>query len=88
MALAGSIAGITALAASTLVVAVPANAAETVSGGGASFPYPFIQACASDFNASQSNFNIQYTSTGSGTGKSNFAKGVFDPRMHRCHAMP
>lgn len=78
MALAGSIAGITALAASTLVVAVPANAAETVSGGGASFPYAWIQACASDFNASQSNFTIQYTSTGSGTGKSNFAKRVFD----------
>ena len=77
-ALVGSVAGVTALAASALVGAVPANAAETISGGGASFPYPWIQACASDFNASQNNFTIQYTSTGSGTGKSNFTKGVFD----------
>ena len=77
-ALVGSVAGVTALAASALVGAVPANAAETISGGGASFPYPWIQACASDFNASQKNFTIQYTSTGSGTGKSNFTKGVFD----------
>jgi len=78
VALAASVAGTTALVASSLVAAVPANAAETISGGGASFPYPWIQACASDFNASQSNFTIQYTSTGSGTGKSNFTKGVFD----------
>ena len=76
-ALVGSVAGITALAAATLVSAVPANAANTISGGGASFPFPFIQACASDFNASQDNFTISYTSTGSGTGKSNFTKGTF-----------
>lgn len=66
-----------AIAASTVAIAAPAFAANTISGGGASFPYPFISACAADFNASQSNFNIQYTSTGSGTGKSNFTKGVF-----------
>jgi phosphate transport system substrate-binding protein len=77
LALATSVAGATALAASSLVIAVPANAAETISGGGASFPYPWMQACASDYNASQSNFTIQYTSTGSGTGKSNFTKGTF-----------
>ncbi len=75
-ALLGSIAGITALAASTLMAA-PASANQTIAGGGASFPFPFIQACASDFNASQSNFTIQYSSTGSGAGKSNFTKGVF-----------
>jgi phosphate transport system substrate-binding protein len=66
-----------AVAASTVALAAPAQAANTISGGGASFPFPFIQACASDFNASQNNFDIQYTSTGSGTGKSNFQKGVF-----------
>jgi phosphate transport system substrate-binding protein len=76
-ALATSIAGATAIAASSLAIAVPANAAETISGGGASFPFVFLQACASDFNASQSSFTIQYTSTGSGTGKSNFTKGTF-----------
>lgn len=66
-----------ALAASTVAFAVPANAAETVPGGGASFPNVFLQQCLTDFNASQNNFNIQYTSTGSGTGKGNFAKGTF-----------
>ena len=67
----------TAVAASTVALAAPANAAENISGGGASFPFPFISACAADYNASQNNFDIQYTSTGSGTGKSNFTKGVF-----------
>ncbi|CAB4864490.1 unannotated protein [freshwater metagenome] len=66
-----------ALAASMVAFAVPANAAVTVSGGGASFPYPFLSQCAADFNASQTNFTIGYTSTGSGTGKSNFTKGTF-----------
>ncbi len=66
-----------AIAASTVAIAAPAHAANTISGGGASFPYPFLSQCAADFNASQSNFDIQYTSTGSGTGKSNFTKGQF-----------
>jgi phosphate transport system substrate-binding protein len=66
-----------AVAASTVAVAAPAHAANTISGGGASFPYPFLSQCAADFNASQTNFDIQYTSTGSGTGKSNFTKGQF-----------
>lgn len=66
-----------AVAASTVAIAAPAQAANTISGGGASFPYPFLSACLSDFNATQNNFDIQYTSTGSGTGKSNFTKGIF-----------
>jgi phosphate transport system substrate-binding protein len=66
-----------AVVASTIGLAAPAHAANTISGGGASFPYPFLSQCAADFNASQSNFDIQYTSTGSGTGKSNFTKGQF-----------
>lgn len=66
-----------AVAASTIVIAAPAQAANTISGGGASFPYVFLSQCLSDFNASQSNFNVQYTSTGSGTGKGNFSKGTF-----------
>ena len=66
-----------AVAATTVALASPANAANTISGGGASFPFPFLSQCAADFNASQSNFDIQYTSTGSGTGKKNFQKGQF-----------
>lgn len=67
----------TAIAASTVVLAVPATAANTISGGGASFPYVFLQQCIADYNASQSDFTISYQSTGSGTGKSNFTKGTF-----------
>ena len=70
-----------AVAASMVAIAAPANAAETISGGGASFPYPVVDACRANFNAAASNvnsgFNIQYQSTGSGTGKSNFTKGTF-----------
>lgn len=68
----------TAVAASTIALAAPANAAENISGGGASFPYNFLSKCAADFNASQKNFTVKYTSTGSGTGKGNFTKGTFD----------
>lgn len=67
----------TAIAASSVALAVPASANQTIPGGGASFPQPFIQACLSDFNASQSNFTISYQSTGSGRGKTNFANGQF-----------
>ena len=66
-----------ALAVGTVVLAVPAQAAESVPGGGASFPYVFLQQCVADFNGSQSDFTINYTSTGSGTGKGNFTKGTF-----------
>lgn len=66
-----------ALIASTVALAVPAQAAESIPGGGASFPAVFLQQCAADFNGSQSNFTITYTSTGSGTGKGNFSKGTF-----------
>lgn len=64
-------------AISSVMIAVPASAAESIQGGGASFPYPFIQTCAADFNASQKNFTVNYTSTGSGAGKGNFTKGIF-----------
>jgi phosphate transport system substrate-binding protein len=66
-----------------VAIAAPANAAETISGGGASFPYPFIDACRANFNAAagqagvNDGFNIQYQSTGSGTGKKNFTAGTF-----------
>ena len=66
-----------ALAAGTVALAAPAQAAENISGGGASFPNVFMQQCAADFNGSQSNFTVSYTSTGSGTGKGNFSKGTF-----------
>jgi len=67
----------TALAASTVALAAPASAKETIPAGGASFPAVFMQQCAADFNGSQNNFTVTYTSTGSGTGKGNFSKGTF-----------
>jgi phosphate transport system substrate-binding protein len=66
-----------AIAASTVAFASPASANQTIPGGGASFPQPFLAACLADFNASQSNFTISYQSTGSGRGKTNFANGQF-----------
>lgn len=66
-----------ALLASTVAIAVPAQAAESIPGGGASFPAVFMQQCAADYNGSQGNFTVTYTSTGSGTGKGNFSKGTF-----------
>lgn len=71
----------TAIAASTVALAAPARAAENIAAGGASFPFVFISQCAADFNASQSNFAVTYTSTGSGTGKSNFTRGTFVTAM-------
>ncbi len=66
-----------AVAVSAFAAAAPAQAAVTISGGGASFPAVFLQQCAADFNGSQSDFSVNYTSTGSGTGKGNFTKGTF-----------
>ena len=65
------------IAASAGMAAPAATAAETIPGGGASFPAVFMQQCAADYNGSQSNFTVTYTSTGSGTGKGNFSKGTF-----------
>ena len=50
--------------------------AEDVSGGGASFPVKFLTPAIAEFNRTY-NHNITYTSTGSGTGKSNFKSGTF-----------
>lgn len=63
--------------ATSIGLSAPAIAAENIQGGGASFPSVFIQQCAGDYNASQNNFVITYTSVGSGAGKGNFAKGSF-----------
>ena len=59
------------------LIAAPAQAQTTVSGGGASFPSVFVQACQTGYNASQPTYVMQYTSTGSGTGKRNFTNGTF-----------
>jgi len=63
--------------ATSIGIAAPATAAENIPGGGASFPAVFMQQCAADYNGSQKNFTVTYTSVGSGAGKGNFSKGTF-----------
>jgi phosphate transport system substrate-binding protein len=63
--------------AASVLVAVPAQANQTVPGGGASFPSVFVQDCATRFNGSQNNFTVNYQSVGSGRGKSGFANGTY-----------
>lgn len=60
-----------------VLTATPANAAETVNGSGSSFANKFITACAAGFRASTGN-SVNYNSTGSGTGRSQFADRVVD----------
>lgn len=72
-----SIAAAAVVVSTAAFAAAPAQAANNIQGGGASFPFAFLSQCAADYNASQSDFNIAYQSTGSGTGKSNFTKGTF-----------
>jgi phosphate transport system substrate-binding protein len=66
-----------AIAASAIVAAPAAQAGETVNGKGSSFANNFIQKCAKEFNAKTGN-TVAYTSTGSGTGLSEYKKGAQD----------
>lgn len=63
--------------AATLLAAAPAQANQTVPGGGASFPSVFLQDCATRFNGSQNNFTVNYQSVGSGRGKAGFSNGTY-----------
>ena len=81
-----SIATATALAASMLFAATSAEAAVTsVVGGGSSFAGGVLSVCRVDFNAvTSSAVNSQhvtfdaYTSSGSGTGRTNFYNHIYD----------
>lgn len=57
--------------------ATPAFAAEAIAGKGSSFANGALQYCLSHWDPS-SNDTATYTSTGSGTGRSEFAKGAVD----------
>ena len=63
--------------AASVLAAAPAQANQTISGGGASFTSVFLHDCATRYNGSQSNFTINYQSVGSGRGKSGFANGTY-----------
>lgn len=61
-----------ALVASITVVAPAAYANETITGSGSSYMNSFQQTCSAAYTANKAT----YTSTGSGTGKSQFAAGT------------
>lgn len=63
--------------AAALVAANPAQAAETIPGGGATFPQVLLDECRSQFNGSQNNFNITYQGVGSGRGQAGFTNGTY-----------
>ncbi|MEO6053862.1 MAG: phosphate ABC transporter substrate-binding protein PstS [Chthoniobacterales bacterium] len=71
--------------ASTLVVLAAltvsgqlASAETTLQGAGASFPAPFYQRWAQDFNKQHPDIQINYQSNGSGAGVKQFTQGLVD----------
>lgn len=69
---------VTAAVSASLFAATPANAAEPdISGSGSSFANNFVVKCAAEYQAKTGN-KVTYTSTGSGTGRTNFATGISD----------
>ena len=68
-----------AVLTSTLALAPAAQAGESVTGKGSSFANNFMQACIVKYNAANTGgHTVTYTSTGSGTGKSQFASDAVD----------
>lgn len=63
-----------ALLASVMVAAPAAHAAETITGSGSSFMNAFQQTCSALYTNNKANYN----STGSGTGRTQFAAGTTD----------
>jgi len=60
--------------AAFLVISASAAFAGTINGGGSSFADPLMQACKNDTTG----VTVNYTSSSSGTGRSSYAKGLFD----------
>jgi phosphate transport system substrate-binding protein len=62
-----------------LVATTPAQAGQSISGSGASFPAPLIEACKAPFAAqSKDGDSYSYASSSSGTGQSNSDKSIGD----------
>jgi phosphate transport system substrate-binding protein len=70
------IAGLAAAVAITAsaLIATPALADTTITSGGSSFSAKMLQTCAANYSAA----TVTYTSSSSGTGRTNFANGTFD----------
>lgn len=73
----GKILPVTAVSALAFSVAACGGGSSDLSGSGASFPNTFYQTVISEFN-DNADFNVDYNSTGSGTGKQEFAEGLTD----------
>jgi phosphate transport system substrate-binding protein len=69
-----SIAASAAVVAGVLLAAPAQAAGQSIKGSGSSFANNAMQACLSAY----SNNTVTYTSTGSGTGRSNFANRTYD----------
>jgi phosphate transport system substrate-binding protein len=62
-----------------LIATTPAQAGQSISGSGASFPAPLIEACKAPFAAqSKDGDSYSYASSSSGTGQSNSDKSIGD----------
>ena len=69
---------VTGALAASVFAATPANAAEVdISGSGSSYSNNFIMRCATAYKA-KTGSTVNYAPLGSGTGKSDFAKGATD----------
>lgn len=69
-----SIAASAAVVAGVLLAAPAQAAGQSIKGSGSSFANNALQACLGAYT----NNTVTYTSTGSGTGKNNFAAGTYD----------
>lgn len=69
-----SIAASAAVVAGVLMAAPAQAAGQSIKGSGSSFANNALQACLGAYTAN----TVTYTSTGSGTGRTNFAAGTYD----------
>ena len=72
-----SIAATAALIASIALTAPAANAADSLLGNGSSYSKNIITTCAADFKA-KTGIEVTYGGAGSGTGKTDYVKGIAD----------
>lgn len=68
------IGALAAAALMTSVAAVPAQAQETITAGGASYTFALQQVCTQAYTTNK----VTYASVGSTTGKTNFRNGTYD----------
>jgi phosphate transport system substrate-binding protein len=73
-----SIAASAAVVAGVLMAAPAQAAGQSIKGSGSSFANNAMQACLSSYAVLPAGNTVTYSSTGSGTGRTNFAAGTYD----------